>query len=124
MNRVRIFAPLLAAAILLPLASSLTAEQRVEFKVPFAFSVSDRVLPAGEYRIDRDGPFLHIENRDNHQIVILIARPGDNSKDGRIFLSFDQVNGTLFLRQLVDPNPTRSVNIAASKTEKQARGGD
>jgi len=119
MNRIRI-AVLLSAATMLPLASNLVAEPPVVAKVPFAFSVGDRNLPAGEYRIEHHGAFLHIENRLDHRLVILIANPGEPSHDGRSFLSFEDLNGVRRLRGVATPDATGSVELPASRAAKQA----
>ena len=120
MNRIGVFA-VLSAATMFPLASSLVAEQPLHANVPFEFSVAHRNLPAGEYRIEHHGAFLSIENQDTLRMVTLIATPGELSKDGRSFLSFEEVNGVLFLRRVATPDAQSSVEIAASKTRKQAR---
>ena len=120
MNRIGVFA-VLSAATVFPLAKSLVAEQQLHANVPFAFSVANRNLPAGEYRFEHHGAFLSIENRDTLRMVTLIASPGERSKDGRSFLSFEEVNGVLFLRRVATPGALSSVELAASKTRKQAR---
>jgi len=120
MNRIGVFAVLLAATMF-PLASSLVAEQPLHANVPFEFSVANRNLPAGEYRIELHGVFLSIENRDTLRRVTLIANPGERSKDGKSFLSFEEVNGVLVLRRVATPDAQSSVELAASKTRKQAR---
>jgi hypothetical protein len=120
MNRIAVFV-LLSAATMFPLASRLVAEPPMNAKVPFAFSVANRNLPAGEYRIERHGAFLSIEDRDNHRMVTLIAHPGEPSQDGRRFLSFDQVNGILFLRRVATPDSQSSVELSPSRTQNHAR---
>jgi hypothetical protein len=117
MNRIRIFV-LLSVATMFPLASNLVAEQQVHAKVPFAFSVANRNFPAGDYSIQYHGAFLSIENRDDHRMVTLVATPGVRSEDGRNFLSFDEVNGVLFLRRVTTPEALSSVEFAVSRTEK------
>jgi hypothetical protein len=123
MNRIGVLALLLAATIF-PLASNLVAEQPLSAKVPFAFSVANRNLPAGEYRIERHGVFLSIEDRDYHRMVTLIANPGERSEDGRSFLSFDEVNGVRFLRRVTTPSVSSSAELAAPRTNKLARAAE
>jgi hypothetical protein len=119
MNRIRTFV-LLSAAAMFPLASSLMAEQQLSANVPFAFSVGNRLLPAGEYRIARHGAFLQIEKRDDHRSVTLVASPGEPSHDGRNFLSFDDADGVLSLRRVVTADAATSVELDASRTKKKA----
>lgn len=120
MNRIGTFA-LLSAATILSLASSLPAEQPLKANVPFAFSVANRTLPAGEYRIQHHGAFLSLENWDNHRTTTVIAMPGERSKDGRSFLLFDQAQGVVSLRCVVTPEGLSSVQVAASRTRSHAQ---
>ena len=120
MNRIGVFA-LLSAATMFPLASSLVAEQQLNAKVPFAFSVANRILPAGEYLIRQDGSFLRIENLDDFQSATLISIPGERSADGRAYLSFDEVNGVHFLRGVSTQDDRRSVEVPRSKARELAR---
>lgn len=120
MNRIRIVV-LFSSAAMFPLASNLVAEQQVAAKVPFAFSVAGQNLPAGEYRIDHQGAFLCIENRQHHRLVTLIANPGDSSHDGRTFLSFETVDGVRRLRGVATPEAIGSVDLPASRQGKLAR---
>ena len=116
MNRIYIFLLLLAASMC-TLASSLSAEEIVSAKVPFAFSVANRTLPAGEYRFVQNGAFLHIEKCNDHQSVTLIANLGAPVDNGRTYLSFDHVNGVFFLRQVVNQYATNTVELAISATK-------
>jgi hypothetical protein len=116
MKRIAVFA-LLSAATMFPLASRLVAEQPIHANVPFAFSIANRNLPAGEYSIQRHGWFLSIEDRNSHRMVTVVAPPGERSKDGRSFLSFDDVNGVLFLRRVTTPEAASSVELAAARTK-------
>jgi hypothetical protein len=120
MNRIRIVV-LLSSAAMLSLASNLVGEQPVAAKVPFAFSVADRNLPAGEYRIEHRGAFLCIENRLDHRLVTLIANPGEPSYDGRSFLSFETVNGVRRLRSVSTPDAEGSVELIAPTPGKHVR---
>ncbi|UWZ84436.1 hypothetical protein [Occallatibacter riparius] len=123
MNRIAVSA-LLAAATMFPLASSLVAEPQLNVNVPFAFSVANRYLPAGQYRIERHGAFLTLDNQEDHRMVTLVANPGELSEDGRSYLSFDEVNGVRFLRRVATPHEQSSVELTASKDQKHAEQGE
>ena len=49
--------------------------KRQSFAIPFAFSVGNRVLPAGEYRVISESEFIRIQSKDGkHNIVALPVR--------------------------------------------------
>jgi len=125
MNRIHIFVLLLISTIC-SLSSRLSAEETVKAKVPFAFSVADRTLPAGEYRMVHDGTLLHIENCDDHQSVTLVVSLSAPSRDKNTYLSFDQVNGSFFLRRVVNPHATNTLELAAfrNKNRHEKRTGN
>jgi hypothetical protein len=43
--------------------------KRQAFVVPFAFSVGDKVLPAGEYRVSSEAQIIRIQSKDGKQIA-------------------------------------------------------
>jgi hypothetical protein len=47
-------APVLLASMILLAAGSATAAPAMDVKVPFPFAVKDQILPAGQYRVERD----------------------------------------------------------------------
>ena len=119
MNRTRNLASLAAIAIL-QITPSLIAQQPVfRANIPFAFSVDNKILPAGVYRISRRDAFLRIEGDTAEFYVTMFA--ANPSPDGRTLLLFDRVNGNNFLRELVTSSSDSCMQLPASSSEKKAR---
>lgn len=118
MNRIKILVFIVTASIL-QTASSLKAQQEVfSANVPFQFSVGNRTLPPGEYRVIRRNAFLTVENRRDSSSALVLASSADSSRDSQARLIFDQVNDLYFLRGVVAP--ADSIELAVSNTEKKA----
>ena len=47
--------------------------EEVEAKVPFPFVVHGTTLPAGTYRIERDGDALEIQGEGSHRVAVLVG---------------------------------------------------
>jgi|HubBroStandDraft_1064217.scaffolds.fasta_scaffold40800_1 hypothetical protein len=121
MNRIRSLVLLFAVAFF-QLVPSLNAQQPVfEANVPFQFSAGDRTLPAGEYRITRNDAFIHIQNREDYSAALILTTTADSSSDGQVHLVFDRVNDLFFLRKVVAPAFTGSIELGVSGAEKKAR---
>ena len=61
--------------------------------VPFSFKVAGKVLPAGEYSVERDrnGNFIKLQGKDPAQLVIVVASA--MAADGKLVsLKFDTQN--------------------------------
>ena len=120
MNRTRTLIPLIAAAVLL-ITPSLRAQQNVFVAdVPFQFGVDNKTLPAGTYRLTRQGAFLHIENREHPANVLVLSRNDDASPRANDALVFDYVNGLYFFRTLDTPSAGLGSGLGISRAEKQA----
>lgn len=120
MNRIKSLIPLIAAAIF-QITPSLTAQEIVfRADVPFQFSVDDKTLPAGTYRLIRQGEFLQVENEKQSAGAFAMLFAGDSSHSGHDVLIFDRVNGTYFLRTIDDSSSGRCIQLPVSRTEKNA----
>lgn len=118
MNRIRSLASI-AALAMLSAAPSLIAQQfGYKANVPFEFSVDNKTLPAGDYLIGRQGPFLLISN-SSYQVIVLPTE-ANPSRDDHNRLIFDHVNGTYFLRKLETQSSVSSIELPASRTERKA----
>ena len=66
---------LLAAAFVVCLAGSAQAGP-VEVKVPFPFVVRGKTLPAGQYRVENDGPLVLLRGeKGNTARMVVLANP-------------------------------------------------
>ena len=63
-------------AALLTLVSGSARADTLELKVPFAFTVQGKRLPAGDYRVDRDGAVLELlGERGTHAAMVVVGSP-------------------------------------------------
>jgi hypothetical protein len=120
MNRTRSLVASLVALGILQTTPSLIAQQESRYRanVPFQFSLDNKTLPAGEYRIIRQGVFLRLDSRTTGTYILVAI--GEPSHNGHTSLVFDRVNGAYYLRKLVAPSSNDSLDIPASRTEKKA----
>jgi hypothetical protein len=120
MKRMIAFAILLAGTSLI--TNNASAQQGgVQATVPFDFSVADRVLPQGTYRIVADGDFLSISNLEHSKNLRVLGITGETAKDGQPKLVFDRIGDQYFLRQIVSTTARTSQNFPKSKLEMDSR---
>jgi hypothetical protein len=120
MNRTRSLVASLVALGILQTTPSLIAQQESRFRanVPFQFSVDNKTMPAGEYSIVHRGVFLRIDCGTSG--IYVMTAIGEPSQNGHTSLVFDRVNGSYYLRKLVTPSSSDSMDLPASRTEKKA----
>jgi len=111
----------LFAAVTIALASRSSAqEQPFQANVPFAFTVGDRQLPLGSYRIKSFGTTqVQIENLDQEVFVSALGMASSKSRDENKKLVFDKVGGQYFLREIV--STSTALELPKSNSEKKAR---
>ena|SRR6185295_13894863 len=47
--------------------------QTIRFVIPFAFSVGNKVLPAGEYEVSNQSEIIHIVSKDGKRVAIALS---------------------------------------------------
>lgn len=119
MNRIKTLVLLVTAATLQTALSLKAQQEMIKVKVPFQFSMGNRTLPPGEYRVTRHHAFLTIESRRDSSSALVSTSSDDSSRDSRVRLIFDRVNDLYFLREVVAPAGT--IELALSSTEKKVR---
>lgn len=64
-----------AALATAALAINTANAEATSINVPFSFKVAGKVLPAGEYTVERDhtGNFIKLQGKDPAQLVIVVA---------------------------------------------------
>jgi hypothetical protein len=74
----------LAAALLVLSAGAASAQDRLNVKVPFAFEVRGKVLPAGQYSIEQEGTVLIIrgEHGTHANAAVLTIPAGGQDPSG------------------------------------------
>jgi hypothetical protein len=100
------------------------APERLVVHVPFAFSVADETLPAGDYSIrplsDVDREVLEIRSTDGRIGVLVGSEDGQPaSRTSKPELVFDHFGNQKFLHAIRLPEHTGAV-LTASESELQA----
>ena len=94
-----VLAPAVLAAVALA-ATSAKAETTV--KVPFNFSVGNKVLPAGYYTVNKDsGNFVTLIRRGTSDIFTWVVGPGTpEPNDSKVALNFDVIGSSHVLQSI------------------------
>lgn len=95
---------LTTAAIAAGDATIARADNQVVAKVPFAFIVGDRRLPAGDYVVKNmfdDLDVLAIASADGRQIVYTATTPSSDSRAAQPELIFEKFGDQYFLARVV-----------------------
>jgi hypothetical protein len=120
MKRILTIALLIAGPTLASVTRVSAQETEVVAKVPFAFVVENRTLPAGNYRIEPQGDFLLIENLDGKGSVFATAFQSDMTADGTADLYFHVVNGERYLNRIASTSAKTSLELPVCKAEKKS----
>jgi hypothetical protein len=93
----------LATAVLATAALTINTAnaEATKVNVPFSFKVAGKVLPAGEYSVERDhsGNFIKLQGKDPAQLVIVVASA--MAADGKLVsLKFDTQNNEHVLQTI------------------------
>jgi hypothetical protein len=71
------------------------------FVIPFAFSVGNTVLPAGEYRVTSEAEIVRIQSKDGKRtITALPIRTGGTNQVDKVKLTFRYYENTYQLSQV------------------------
>lgn len=112
---------ILAAALIVSVPFA-QAQSRVKAEVPFAFSLQDKTMPAGNYQIiavsDR---VLEVWNLDAQHGQLLAKQISVQSKDQSPKLVFHKYGDQYFLSQIWDGQNDTGIQLAESKREKETK---
>lgn len=112
------------AAIAVGGASTARADERIVAKVPFAFIVGDRQLPAGDYvvkeAIDGSG-VLGIANADGRHLALTMTIPSStNTREGQPELVFEKFENHYFLARVAPQDgDEREIVLTPSIMERE-----
>ena len=107
---------------------ALTAEAQsvngvsIRANIPFAFSVGDKVLPAGEYRIQQVNPssdlaLLQIATANGEALVLVRVRPIHAQSTDQTALVFNRYGSNYFLSTLAIEGATDAWRTPKSRAE-------
>ena len=111
----------LFAGTLIALATHASAqEQPFQANVPFNFTVGNRQLPLGFYRIRTlSTRQVQIENMQHNISASTLTNSAIRSRDDDKKLVFDKIGGQYFLRGIV--SASSAFELPKSESEKQAQ---
>ena len=118
----KIYGALATLAVALTVSVSFAqAQSRVQADVPFAFTLQDRAMPAGNYQIiERSNHVLDIRNLDSQRDQLLVGPMAvQSSKDQSPKLVFHKYGDQYFLTQIWYGDSNYGVGFAESKREKE-----
>ena len=123
MKRISTFALLCVAVLIAPAAN---AQVQLKAKVPFAFAVADKALPAGEYTISSpDRGLVRLVNWDQGAVATVPVAKSYSDPNGKNVLVFAKYGNQYFLRQVLSPTTERlNVNVPVFSREKRARSSE
>jgi hypothetical protein len=112
---------LFALVSFVTICSASAQKPSVKADVPFDFTVSGKLVPAGTYTITAEATNeVMIWNNQRHVGLFSIARTDDNrSTTGK--LVFNKVGGQYFLSEILCSAAYMNLEIPTSKAEKRAR---
>ena len=113
---------LLAIANFVMAGTSLAQSNGVRANVPFAFTVGDKLLPAGIYTIKSESPqVIMINNHDQAATALSLVNQDSKKSPNGGRLVFHRYAGQYFLSEILCDAANMHVEIPASKREKTAR---
>jgi hypothetical protein len=110
---------MLAAANLLAGHHASAQEQQLTATIPFAFTLSDKVLPPGTYVISKLGENALSLQCKNTRAAALTATHIGSTWSGRPMLVFERYGDKYFLHEVHASSSTMNVSVARSKAEKR-----
>jgi hypothetical protein len=97
-----------------------SAQAPVQAKVPFEFSVGQRVLPPGTYLIrEVQSNLIEIENREKGTTLYFSTYPSDWVKGKTNMLVFSKHGDQYFLREVRGGSGEYAEDLRPSKLEKE-----
>jgi hypothetical protein len=115
----RIIAIALFAASSLAAAGNLSAQDHmVKANIPFDFTVSDKVLPAGTYTISSLSPnAIQVRNANGHVAELSIVRDDDKRSTTPV-LVFQRYGNQYFLHEILAAN---AMNVTVPRSKREQR---
>ncbi len=110
---------LFSIATFITTGSALAQAQTIEAKIPFAFIVHSRVLPAGTYRIHSVGANLvEVRAKDNSVAETSTTYTDNNGSGTDNTVIFNKYGDQYFLREILCDSAIIRSTLPASKLEK------
>ena len=96
----------------------------IEFNVPFAFTVKNKTLPAGEYIVKRldslSEDVMEISSRDSHErMLVLVGSAESIGTPDKSELIFDRIGDQYFLAEIFERGNNPGVEVPKSRAERK-----
>jgi hypothetical protein len=89
-------------------------------KVPFSFTIDGKILPAGEYSVQRDRDFVRLKGKDAGESFVWVAAPSATWED-KVILKFEPVGQTQALQSVqYGPLVTNTLDRKSKKAEEMS----
>ncbi len=113
---------LLAIANFAVAGTSFAQSKAVQAKVPFDFTVGNKVLPSGMYTIEEESPWsIVIKNHDKAvERVSVVEQDGKKAASGGKLI-FHKYGSQYFLSEILSDQANMNVQVPVSKTEKRVK---
>jgi hypothetical protein len=113
---------LLAIANLALAGTSFAQSKGVKANIPFDFTVSNKLLPAGTYTVQtKSGGIIEVQNHDKPiSVFTLVDQDGAKSPNGGVLI-FHKYGDQYFLSEILCDSEDMSVELHPSKTEKRVQ---
>jgi hypothetical protein len=113
---------LLAIANFAVAGTSFAQSRTVQAKVPFDFTVGNKLLPSGMYTVKEESTgLIVIRNHDKAVGMMSLVRPDDNKATGGGKLVFHKYGSQYFLSEILCDAADMNVRVPVSKTEKRVQ---
>jgi hypothetical protein len=113
---------LLAIANFAVAGTSFAQSRTVQAKVPFDFTVGNKLLPSGMYTIqEKSTGLILIKNHDTAIAMMSLVVPDGNKTAGGGKLIFHKYGSQYFLSEILCDSADLNVRVHVSKTEKRVK---
>ena len=113
---------LLAIANFAVAGTSFAQSRTVQAKVPFDFTVGNKLLPSGMYTIkEQSTGLIVIRNHDTAVAMMSLVNPDGNKAAGGGKLVFHKYGSQYFLSEILCDSADMNVRVPLSKTEKRVK---
>ncbi len=113
---------LLAIANFAVAGTSFAQSRTVQAKVPFDFTVGNKLLPSGTYTVKEESAgLIVIRNHDKAIGTMSLVDPDGNKAAGGGKLVFHKYGSQYFLSEILSESANMNVRVPVSKTEKRVK---
>lgn len=115
-SKIRVLALFGLIATIAP--SSVIAQDRVLFSVPFNFTVGPKSFPSGHYQVAEISPgVIFLQSRNGDDATVALCHSGEPGKAGKPTLLFHQYGNRYFLSEVRSSERGSALSMSAGEKE-------